>query len=231
MPKRKLPNPNKSTSRCTFQLFDGSAESVAERLLASLLVRSVNGIRLSGIVVEVEAYLSQHDAASHSALGLRKRNASMFKPAGHLYVYTIHTRHCMNVVTQSQGVGSAVLIRAVEPFEGIEFMSNLRNAKLGEAQSFTATQLRSLTSGPGRLCQAMSVDLELDGIDLNQSEEVWFEPPPQAVLNKNWTAARSSRIGISKSVELPLRWFIDGHQMVSGTAAAHSAGRSWRFLS
>lgn len=155
----------------------------------------------------------------------------MFKPAGHLYVYTIHTRHCMNIVTESQGVGSAVLIRAVEPMEGMDIMSKLRNVKLDEAQSFTATQLRSLTSGPGRLCQAMKVGLELDGIDLNSSEEVWFEPPPQTVRKKKWTAARSSRIGISKSVELPLRWFIDGHQMVSGPAAAHSVGRTWRFLS
>lgn len=230
MPKRKLPKPSKSTSRRTSQLFDGSAESVAERLLGSLVVRSVNGRRLSGIVVEVEAYLSQDDAASHSAIGLRKRNASMFKPAGHLYVYTIHTRHCMNVVIESQGVGSAVLIRAVEPVEGMEIMGKLRNAKLDDSQSFTATQLRSLTSGPGRLCQAMNVGLELDGIDLNQSEELWFEPPPQTVLEKKWSAARSSRIGISKAVELPLRWFIDGHQMVSGTAAAHSAGRSWKFM-
>ncbi len=231
MPKRKVPKPSKSIGRCTSRFFDGSAESVAERLLGSLLVRSVDGNRLSGIVVEVEAYLSQDDAASHSAIGLRKRNASMFKPAGHLYVYTIHTRHCMNIVTQSQGVGSAVLIRAVEPMEGMEIMSKLRNVRLDEAESFKATQLRSLTSGPGRLCQAISVDLQLDGIDLNNSEEVWFEPPPQAVLKKKWKATRSSRIGISKSVELPLRWFIDGHQMVSGTATGHSAGRSWRFLS
>lgn len=231
MPTRKLPNPSNSTGRCTSRLFNGSAESVAERLLGCLLVRSVDGIRLSGIVVEVEAYLSQQDAASHSAIGLRKRNASMFKSAGHLYVYTIHTRHCMNVVTRPQGVGSAVLIRAIEPVEGMELMSKLRNVKLDEDQSFTATQLRSLTSGPGRLCQAMNVGLELDGVDLNQSEEVWFEPPPQAVLKRKWTTARSCRIGISKSVELPLRWFVDGHQMVSGTTAAHSAGRNWRFLS
>lgn len=218
-------------SRCNAELFTGTPESVAQSLLGQVLVRELNGCRLSGIVVEVEAYLSQQDAASHSAIGQRKRNASMFKSAGHLYVYTIHTRHCMNVVTESQGVGSAVLIRAVEPFEGIEFMSDLRNAKLGDSQPFATTQLRSLTSGPGRLCEAMNVGLELDGVDLNQSEEVWFEPPPQPVLKKKWTAARSCRIGISKSVELPLRWFIDGHQMVSGIAADHTAGRSWRFLS
>ncbi len=225
--------------RCDANTFDGTPQQVARRLLGHSLVRKIHGQRLSGIIVEVEAYLSQNDPASHSAIGRKNRNASMFGPAGLLYVYTIHTRHCLNVVTEPEGTGSAVLIRAIEPIEGIQWMSEHRNRpafdqrsshpKSITQQSKTTSLLRELSSGPGRLCEALQVDLKQDGLDLLTSDQVWIEQPSQAVIDRQWKAVESNRIGISKGVELGLRWFIDGHQLVSGCARQHSQGRHWRF--
>jgi DNA-3-methyladenine glycosylase len=193
-------------------------------------VRRIGNQRLSGIIVEVEAYLSHGDPASHSAKGLKTRNASMFDSAGKLYVYTIHSRHCLNVVTEPEGIGSAVLIRAIEPLEGWQAMSQLRGVALPEQPSQSVAWLRQLTSGPGRLCQALAVNLDHDGIHLSNSQEIWIEQPIDAVLAANWTLTNSTRIGISQAADLPLRWFIDGHQLVSGRASDHRRGRTWRFL-
>jgi DNA-3-methyladenine glycosylase len=210
--------------------FSGSPPSVAQRLLGCSLVRRIGNRRLSGIIVEVEAYLGCDDPASHSAKGRKNRNASMFESAGKLYVYTIHARHCLNVVTELAGVGSAVLIRAIEPVEGLQMMSHLRGIALPENSSQSVTWLRSLTSGPGRLCQALAVNLDHDGIDLRHSEEIWIEQPAEVVLTIKWKLANSVRIGISQAADLPLRWFIDGHHLVSGRANVHDQGRTWRFL-
>ncbi|MEZ6134351.1 MAG: DNA-3-methyladenine glycosylase [Pirellulaceae bacterium] len=217
--------------RVDAQFYTGSPQQVAQRLLGQLLVRKLaNGTRLSGIVVEVEAYLSSHDAASHSFKGPRKSNASMFGAAGTLYVYPIHSRHCLNVVTEPAKRGSAVLIRAVEPVEGLQTMARLRgmpNWGVGTVGSYTQW-LRRLTSGPGRLCQALNVTRELDAIDLCQSEHMWFEPAPIAL--KAFLVRTTGRIGLSQARDLQLRLFIDGQQMVSGCARDHSRGRTWRFL-
>lgn len=216
--------------RCDSTIFDGNPETVARRLLGLTIVRQLNGIRLSGIIVEVEAYLSNNDAASHSAVGKRQRNASMFAPAGTLYVYTIHTRHCLNIVTEPAEYGSAVLIRAIEPIDGILQMCQNRKVSLAMETTRSATWLRNLTSGPGRLCQALQIDLDHDGINLNDSPEIWLEEPTECVRAKmTWQIARSTRIGISKSVEHELRFFVDGHQLVSGCAKQHTQGRFWKF--
>ncbi|MFO0943456.1 MAG: DNA-3-methyladenine glycosylase [Pirellulales bacterium] len=215
---------------CDFSIFEGTTQQVAKRLLGHTLVRSHLRERLSGIIVEVEAYLAENDPASHSAVGRRNRNASMFNSAGSLYVYTIHTRHCLNIVTLPEHVGSAVLIRAIEPLEGVATMlKNRRRPDVNEDAIISTSQLRELTSGPGRLCEALQIDLQHDGIYLTSSEEVWIEPPVEQVANSKWKKVESNRIGISKGVDLGLRWFIDGHQLVSGCARQHSAGRYWRF--
>ncbi len=116
--------------------YEGAPRQVAKRLLGKLLVRQLaDGTRLSGIVVEVEAYLSRNDPACHAHIGLRKRNASMFAAPGTLYVYSIHRRHCLNVVTEAIGCGSAILIRALEPLEGLTYMASLRGPTVAAANT------------------------------------------------------------------------------------------------
>ncbi len=263
--------------------FEGSTAAVAQRLLGKLLVRRLsNGQRLSGIIVEVEAYVSEGDPACHSHRGPTPRNASMFLSAGTLYVYSIHTRYCLNVVTEAAGRGSAVLIRALQPLEGLEAMALLRGVEVpdelasdpsenGPSHSRRTAWLRSLTTGPGRLCQALAVDRLHDGLELPQADTIWVEAAPTylrpvrkqvtdllsphptlspAMLAARgrkkgigtgnlsahgslddalWKIVSSPRIGISRAQTLPLRWFIDGHQLVSGCARDHSQGRHWRF--
>ena len=193
--------------------------SVAQNLLGCLLVRRQSGQRLSGIIVETEAYLADGDTASHSHVGLKKRNAAMFQPAGTLYVYSIHAKYCMNVVTEPAETGAAVLLRALQPWEGIEQMQVNRQAQA----------LRDLCTGPARLCQAMNITTAQDKIDLISSNEIWIEPPLPSVIDRSWRITRSSRIGLSSAQELPYRFFIDGHICVSGLARLHQAKREWSF--
>lgn len=111
--------------RVNHSFFQGSTEDVAKKLLGKILVRNYNGKILSGKIVETEAYLDENDLASHSAVGLTERNKVMFGEAGLAYVYFTYGMHyCFNVVTGEEGKGSAVLIRALEPLEGIELMKN-----------------------------------------------------------------------------------------------------------
>lgn len=201
--------------------FEQSTIEVAESLLGKLLVRSYRGRRLSGIVVEVEAYLSADDAASHSHIGLRNRNAVMFDGPGRLYVYTIHAKHCLNVVTEPKGFGAAVLLRALEPVDGLDVMSEHRGGMKG----------RDLTSGPARLCAALAVDLDQNGVDLCSGEEIWFEEAPAEVLRLDWDVKRATRIGITRAAELPLRFFAAGNRYVSGPVHHHGRKRDWSFLS
>lgn len=134
---------------------------VAPELLGALLVRQADGIRLVGRIVEAEAY-GADDPASHSFRGRTTRNSTMFGQAGHAYVYfTYGMHHCLNAVTDP---ASAVLIRAVEPLEGLDEMARRR----GRAEP------RLLCAGPGRLCQAFGLDREDDGLDLTKRGELWI---------------------------------------------------------
>lgn len=200
--------------------FAGDTLDVAERLLGCLLVRQIEGARLSGIIVEVEAYLSTNDTASHSFLGLKNRNAAMYQPAGTLYVYSIHAKYCLNVVTEAAGIGAAVLIRALQPWEGIESMQAHRQA----------SRIRDLCTGPARLCQALSITNAHNQTDLIASDEIWIESPPMAVSNHVWQITNSGRVGISSAQDLPYRYFIDGHNCVSGLARLHKTKRNWSFV-
>jgi DNA-3-methyladenine glycosylase len=153
----------------------------------------------------------------------------MFLAAGRLYVYCIHSRHCLNVVTEPASVGSAVLIRAIEPLEGLKQMADRRRPSSAAPERSPSMRLRHLGSGPGRLCEALDVDRRLDGIDLTSSSELWIESPPDLVSTRPWSVGGGARIGIRLATDLPLRWFIDGHQLVSGSATVHRSGRTWRF--
>lgn len=174
---------------------------VARTLLGALLIRDLPQGRVVGRIIETEAYL-QDDPACHAvrtspegAVTHRhtKRNDSMFGPPGHAYVYFTYGNHYMlNVVTQLVGVPEAVLIRALEPLEGLEIMAQLRGV----------TDRRALSSGPGKLCKALGIDRALDGHDLSLAplRLVRGEAVPDAQV------LTTPRIGITRGVEAPWRF-------------------------
>lgn len=172
------------------------AAEVARNLLGQSLIRvTERGDVLGGKIVETEAYLAADDPASHSARGLTRRNTSMFEQPGTLYVYTIHAKYCLNVSTDKLGVGSAVLIRAIEPLWGIEEMAIARGQ----------TDLRRLTRGPAMLCQALGVTTADDGLDLVTSDRLAIVPGETVSAAE---IATGPRIGISRATDLPLRFTV-----------------------
>ncbi len=175
--------------------------TVAQALLGCVLVHDSPQGRTSGMIVETEAYL-HNDPASHAFGGQMKRNAAMFGPPGHAYIYFIYGRyHCLNVVTQAEGVAEAVLIRAVEPLDGIELMQVRRpGCRLGQ-----------LTNGPAKLVTAFAIPPLLNGHDLRRSP-LWIEPRvPRAVVQ----VVATPRIGISRGREELWRFAIRGNTWVS----------------
>ena len=166
--------------------------TVAEGLLGAFLVHRSAGLNRIGRIVEVEAYLGPHDLAAHSSKGITKRTRIMFGPPGHAYVYLIYgIHHCMNVVTEPEGHGSAVLIRALEPMQ----------------------DLPGKTRGPGLLCKAMEIDLRLNGQDLC-SDDFYIAAPPDHPI----AIVRRPRIGVDYAGEWairPLRFYIEGNAFIS----------------
>ncbi|GAB4532879.1 MAG: DNA-3-methyladenine glycosylase [Anaerolineae bacterium] len=143
---------------------------VARDLLGARLVRLLDGQRLSGNIVEVEAYIGQDDTACHASRGHTPRNAVMFGPPGHAYVYFTYGMHWMlNIVTEEEGFPAAILVRAIQPVEGIETMRALRRAK-GRPRND-----QDLTSGPARLTQALAIDKAFNGVDLTDGGDLWLE--------------------------------------------------------
>ncbi len=183
------------------RLLSQPADVVAPQLLGWRLVRTFKGVQLSGMIVETEAY-DQSDAASHSYRGMTPRTKAMFGEPGHAYIYFTYGMHyCVNVVTGKQGHGSGVLIRAVEPLEGIEIMHTLRNIQ----------SKANLTNGPAKLCQAMAIDKRLYGHDLSQ-------PPLQLLPPKDATKldiTATTRVGISRDTHRLWRFFITSNPYVS----------------
>ena len=178
----------------------GKASEVAPRLLGCVLERELDGKRVRVRIVETEAY-DETDAASHSYKGRTPRTDIMFGPSGHLYVYFTYGMHyCCNVVTGPEGEGSAVLIRAVEPIEGEEFMEERR-----------PVSGINLTNGPAKLCQALGINKDMNGHDLRESPlKLIIEP---ALKANAITTAR--RIGISQEKEKMWRFFIKDNSYVS----------------
>ena len=178
-----------------------SAHKVAPRLLGCILKRRIHGQVLSVRIVETEAY-DQTDAASHSYKGVTPRTKIMFGPAGLLYVYFTYGMHyCCNVVVGEAGEGAAVLIRAVEPIEGEEDMAKRRNGRVGI----------ELTNGPAKMCQALAVDKRLNGHDLQQEPLTLVK----SNLASNERIVQTTRIGISQSIEVPWRFYIQDNLFVS----------------
>ena len=191
---------------------ENPSDAAAPLLLGCTLTRTItlNGEKhkLVARIVETEAY-DQDDPASHAFGGLSERNAAMFGPAGHLYVYVSYgMHHCCNVVCGPEGFGSGCLVRAVEPLEGVEVMRELREA--GRAYKHPL-KLRDLTNGPGKVCAALDIDKGLYGHDLTV-EPLVLEFAP---LLPGETIGRSPRVGISKNIDAPKRFFIEGNEFVS----------------
>jgi len=187
---------------------------LARALLGQVLVRVLaDGVRLSGVIVETEAYLGVEDRAAHTCGGRRTaRNASMWGPAGHAYVYfTYGMHHCMNVVAEAPGQPSAVLLRALEPVEGIERMRAHRSVKIA------ASRLRQidLCSGPAKLAQALAIDRALDGADLITGQMLFIEHGQPLPADR---IAAGPRIGVDYAGEWaqkPLRFGVVGNPNLS----------------
>ena len=199
---------------------ENPSDVAAPLLLGCTLTRTItlNGEKhkLVARIVETEAY-DQDDPASHAFGGLSERNAAMFGPAGHLYVYVSYgMHHCCNVVCGPEEFGSGCLVRAVEPLEGVEVMRKLREAgRAGKAHTGRARKhplkLRDLTNGPGKVCAALGIDKELYGHDLTVEPLVLDFAP----LLLGETIGCSSRVGISKNADAQKRFFIEGNAFVS----------------
>jgi len=198
------------------RFFRAPTPVIAERLLGCLLIHDSPEGRTVGRIVETEAYLAQGDGASHSANGLTARCASMFLAPGHAYVYLIYGVHlCFNVVTGGSGVGEAVLIRALEPLEGLELMRARRGGLTGH----------SLTNGPGKCAQAMGLELAHDGRGLGEGSL------RLAARARGWSPGRmvaTRRVGISKSTELPLRFLDEDSSWVSRPRSVRESGSAPR---
>lgn len=181
---------------------------VAKDLLGAQLVRILDGERLSGRIVEVEAYMGPTDAASHARFGPASRAAPMFGEPGYAYVYFTYGMHyCVNAVTEAAGSGTAVLLRALEPVQGMEQMRANRLVRRPEG---TVGDI-NLTNGPGKLCQALGINVSLNEVDLC-GEEMWIEqgnPMPDSQI------ATSPRVGIKQGREHQWRFYIADSQYVS----------------
>jgi DNA-3-methyladenine glycosylase len=204
--------------------FEESPEQVAPRLLGKILVRRVRDGKgadenrtkhLAGRIVEVEAYLGPHnrppDPAAHAHRGPTPRNAVLFGPAGHAYVYAIYGRYfCMNVSCEAEGRAGCVLLRALEPLHGADRMERNRGLTPGAAA-------RQLTSGPSRLCQALGLTRPLhNALDLTDpASPLQIRDDGFAVSDVRVTP----RIGIHVAVDWPLRFALRGHACVSGPKA------------
>jgi DNA-3-methyladenine glycosylase len=177
------------------EFFARSVHEVAPELIGAKLL--VDGV--GGVIVEVEAY-DHEDPAAHGYRGRTERNASMFGPPGHAYVYRSYGIHwCLNLVCEGEGVASAVLLRALEPTDGLDEMRARRGLD----------QPRLLCAGPGRLCQALGVTREHDGLRLDRAP-FRFEAPAGEI-----DVVTGPRIGISRAADKPWRYALEGSRFLS----------------
>jgi DNA-3-methyladenine glycosylase len=195
------------------RFYDRPTLEVARDLLGKVLVHDRRGSRTSGVIVEVEAYIGEGDPACHAAPGLTLRNAPLYGAPGHAYVYLNYGIHCLvNVVTESHGSPAAVLIRALDPLDGIDLMRRrrARAMKGRKRRSPSAIPAHHLCRGPGNLTMAMGITLAENLVDLVGArlfvEDRRIDPGPIA-----WGA----RIGITVGTGTPWRAWIAGHPAVS----------------
>jgi DNA-3-methyladenine glycosylase len=176
---------------------------LARYLVGKMLVHDLHGRRSSGRIVETEAY-PVGDAAGHAFRGETRRNASLYLARGHAYVYFVYGMYySLNVSSERAGVGAGVLIRALEPIEGIELMEERRGP----------SSLRDLARGPGRLAVAMAIDLRYDGVDLCTDSSLWLGMSDSKLRG---AVSATTRIGLSRERSRPWRFYERGSAFVSG---------------
>jgi DNA-3-methyladenine glycosylase len=187
--------------------------ALARFLIGKTLVRDLPEARLSGRIVETEAYVVG-DAAGHAFRGMTKRNRSLFLAPGHAYVYLAYgLSYMLNVSSEAAGIGAGVLIRALEPHEGVALMRQNRGVE----------PLRDLARGPGRLAAAFGIDRSLDGLDLCRKGPLWLAKADGASGDGGATdIGESVRIGISREADRLLRFYLRGNRFVSGRRALNA---------
>lgn len=186
--------------------------TVSREILGKILVRQESRRVRAARIVEVEAYLGVADAAAHAAAGCTARNAVLFGPPGHAYIYFIYGNHyCLNVSCEPDGQAGSVLIRALEPLAGIEFMAQARNL---EGPFTSAAPAKLLTSGPGRLAEAFDITRERDN-----GKDVTSAKSDLRIVDDGYRPEKivaTPRIGITKAADEKLRFVIAGNAFVSG---------------
>jgi DNA-3-methyladenine glycosylase len=203
-----------SAPRLTREFFGRDAVAVARALLGKLLIRREGRKLLAGRIVEDEAYLGAADPAAHTFNGRTPRNAVLFGPPGHAYVYFVYGNYyCTNVSCMSEGEAEGVLFRAMEPVFGMKAMAEARG--LATSDEPRITQLRLISSGPGRMSEALGITRDRDnGKDLtSKRSDLWIADDgyrPEHI-------ATTARIGITKAIDEPLRFVIAGNPFVSGS--------------
>lgn len=199
--------------KLTKDFYEGDTIEVAKSLLGKILVHRVNGIELMGRIVEVEAYVGAIDKACHCYNNKRtKRTEVMFGPPGHAYIYLIYGMYyCMNIVTEREGEGAAVLIRALDPIGEIEEMAANRYKK--QYKDLNKRQIKNLTNGPGKLCSALNITGDNYGDDLT-GNKLYVVDDGYKILS----IGISSRINIDyadEAKDFKWRFFIEGNPYVS----------------
>jgi DNA-3-methyladenine glycosylase len=175
---------------------------LAQYLIGKTLVHKLRAARLSGVIIETEAY-PPGDAAGHAFRGRTKSNQTLFLGRGYCYVYfTYGSSFMVNVTSEESGIGAGVLLRALEPLEGIETMQRFRKT----------TRMRDIARGPGRLAQAMRIDKRYDGVDLCAGGTLWLGTAARPI----GSVGSSTRIGLTREVHRKRRFFESGNPYVSG---------------
>ena len=192
--------------------YDRPTLDVARDLIGKMLVHERRGVRTSGVIVEAEAYIGESDPACHAAPGPTRRNEPLYGPPGYSYVYLNYGIHCLvNVVTEARGTPAAVLIRALDPLEGIDAMRRRRaRAAKGRTTPARAVSDHEICRGPGNLTMAMGITLAENRLDL-LGERLFVEEAGARVGRLAW----SPRIGIRAGVDRPWRVYLAGHEAVS----------------
>lgn len=193
-------------SKLLRRFYRRKTRTVAKQLLGKILVHKTNEGIISGKIVETEAYLGQRDPGSHASRGITERNKIMFGRAGIAYIYFVYGKHyCLNIVTEKEGVAGAVLIRALEPIDGIELMKRNREKDWLWVR---------LTNGPGRLTQALGITSSMNGTDLT-GNRLFVMSRAQCKTERNSSIISTGRVGIKKGDKLPYRYHIEGNSFVS----------------
>lgn len=205
----------KSATLLPRSFFNRDPRKVARELLGKLIVRKHGRKSITGRIVEIEAYLGENDLAAHATAGRTARNEVLFGPPGHAYVYFIYGMYfCLNISCLPDGEAGCILLRALEPVSGIEQMVEARGLEDAGLDFSRAASLRRLTSGPGKLCDALEITRERDN-----GKDLLAPGSDLQVLDDGWLPAKikaTPRIGISKSADLPLRYIVAGSTFVSG---------------